>query len=237
MRPPDVRRGTPDPLPPTLLLLTVTTGLVDAVSFLGLGHIFTANMTGNVVFLAFAIAGAAGLSVSASLLALGCFVGGALGGGRLGRAMQSRSPRRWLVTAAGGETLLLAAAAVAAIGLPNDGSFGQRWPVVALTATAMGLRNSTVRRLGVADLTTTVLTLTLTGLAADSSLAGGTNPRPVRRIGSVVAMFSGALLGAVLVLHQGLAWPLAIASGAAAVATTVYLLRPLPAAVPAGTPA
>jgi hypothetical protein len=50
-------------------------------------------------------------------------------------------------------------------------------------------------------------------------------------------MFSGALLGAVLVLHQGLAWPLAIASGAAAVATTVYLLRPLPAAVPAGTPA
>ena len=39
------------PLPPTLLLLTLTTGLVDAVSFLGLGHVFTANMTGNVVFL------------------------------------------------------------------------------------------------------------------------------------------------------------------------------------------
>ncbi|MDQ1367521.1 MAG: hypothetical protein QOE57_3563, partial [Acidimicrobiaceae bacterium] len=76
----------------------------------------------------------------------------------------------------------------------------------------------------------TVLTLTLTGLAADSSLAGGTNPRPVRRVGSVVAMFSGALLGAVLVLHQGLAWPLAIACGASAVATGVYLLRPVPTA-------
>jgi uncharacterized membrane protein YoaK (UPF0700 family) len=213
--------------------LTVTTGLVDAVSFLGLGHIFTANMTGNVVFLAFAVAGAAGLSVSASLLALCCFLAGALSGGRLGRTLEPRSPRRWLVTAAGGETLLLAGAALAAIGLPVDGSFGQRWPVVALTAAAMGLRNSTVRRLGAADLTTTVLTLTLTGLAADSSFAGGTNPRPVRRVGSVVAMFSGALVGAVLVLHEGLVWPVAIACGAAAIATGVYLLRPLPAALPA----
>ena len=116
--------------------------------------------------------------------------------------------------------------------MPVDGSFGQRWPVIALTALATGLRNSTVRYLGVADLTTTVLTLTLTGLAVDSSLAGGTDPRPVRRIGSVLAMFSGALLGAILVLHQGLAWPLAIACGAAAVATIVYLLRPLPAVNP-----
>ena len=97
--------------------------------------------------------------------------------------------------------------------------------MVGLTAAAMGLRNSAVRRLGAADLTTTVLTLTLTGLAADSSLAGGTNPRPVRRVGSVVAMFAGALLGAALVFHRGLAWPLAIACGAAAVATGVYLLR------------
>src|SRR4051794_10773782 len=71
----DRRREDLEVLPPTLLLLTVTTGLIDAVSFLGLGHIFTANMTGNVVFLAFAIAGAAGLSISASLLALGCFLG------------------------------------------------------------------------------------------------------------------------------------------------------------------
>jgi uncharacterized membrane protein YoaK (UPF0700 family) len=90
----------------------------------------------------------------------------------------------------------------------------------------MGLRNATVRRLGVADLTTTVLTLTLTGLAADSSLAGGDNPRPGRRIGSVVAMFLGALVGAALVLDHGLVWPLAIASAAAFVATAVYHFVP-----------
>ena len=63
------------------------------------------------------------------------------------------------MTATGSETLLLAGAAVAAIGVPIDGSFEQRWPVVVLTATAMGIRNATVRRLGVADLTTTVLYL------------------------------------------------------------------------------
>ena len=87
----------------------------------------------------------------------------------------------------------------------------------------MGIRNATVRRLGAADLTTTVLTLTLTGLAADSSFAGGTNPRPTRRFGSVVAMFSGALVGAVLVLHQGLVWPLAIACAIAVLAVVSFL--------------
>jgi uncharacterized membrane protein YoaK (UPF0700 family) len=179
-------------------------------------------MTGNVVFSAFAVAGASGLSVSASLLALATFLLGALAGGRFANAMESRSRRRWVGGAAGAEALLLAGAAMCAIGLPLDATIGQRWPVIVLTALPMGLRNATVRRLGFADLTTTVLTLTLTGIAADSSLAGGANPRPARRIGSVVAMFSGALLGAVLVLHQGLAGPLAIASVAALFATWSY---------------
>src|SRR5437764_616748 len=162
--------------PSTLLLLTATTGLIDAVSYLGLGHVFTANMTGNVVFLAFALAGASGLSVSASLLALVSFLVGALLGGRLGSLLEPSSRRRWLVLTASGEALLLAAAMVCAVGLSLDASIGRRSPVIVLTALAMGLRNATVRRLGAADLTTTVLTLTLTGLAADSSFAGGRNP-------------------------------------------------------------
>jgi uncharacterized membrane protein YoaK (UPF0700 family) len=215
-----------DLVPPTLLLLTATTGLVDAVAFLGLGRVFTANMTGNVVFLGFAIAGANGLSVSASVLALVAFLGGALAGGRLAVAMKERPRRQWMVTATSSEALLLAGAMVAAIGVPLTGTFGQRWPIVALTAASMGVRNATVRRVGVADLTTTVLTLTLTGLAADSSFAGGTNPRPVRRIGSVVAMFAGALIGAVLVLHQGLVWPLAIACALTLIAGGAFLLQP-----------
>jgi uncharacterized membrane protein YoaK (UPF0700 family) len=220
------RPFTHDLLAPTLLLMTATTGLVDAVAYLGLGHVFTANMTGNIVFVGFAIAGAKGLSVSASVLALVCFLGGALAGGRLAVAMEERPRRQWMVTATSCEALLLAGAVVAAIGVPVTGTFRQRWPIVALTAASMGVRNATVRRLGAADLTTTVLTLTLTGLAADSSFAGGANPRPVRRIGSVVAMFSGALVGAVLVLHQGLVWPLAIACGLALIAVGSFLVQP-----------
>jgi uncharacterized membrane protein YoaK (UPF0700 family) len=215
----------PDLLVPTLLLLTATTGLIDAVAFLGLGRVFTANMTGNVVFLAFAIAGAKGLSISASVLALLCFLAGALGGGRLAAAMDQRSSRQWMMIATSAEALLLAGAVVAAIGVPVNGTFAQRAPIVALTAAAMGIRNATVRRLGAADLTTTVLTLTLTGLAADSPFAGGASPHVTRRIGSAVAMFSGALIGAVLVLHQGLAWPLAIACACAVIAVASFRVQ------------
>ena len=64
--------------------LTIVTGLVDAVSYVGLGHVFVANMTGNVVFVGFALAGAPGLSVPASLAALGAFLIGAIAGGRIG---------------------------------------------------------------------------------------------------------------------------------------------------------
>ncbi len=79
-------RGSKDgPLPPLLLLLTVVTGLVDAASYLNLGHVFVANMTGNVIFLGFALAGAPGLSIPASLVAVGGFLVGSVSAGRLGR--------------------------------------------------------------------------------------------------------------------------------------------------------
>jgi len=81
-------RGAPaaarhGPLPPLLLALTVVTGVVDAVSILRLGRVFVANMTGNVVFTGFALVGAPGFSLSASLAALAGFLVGALGGGSL----------------------------------------------------------------------------------------------------------------------------------------------------------
>jgi uncharacterized membrane protein YoaK (UPF0700 family) len=77
----------------------------------------------------------------------------------------------------------------------------------------MGMRNATVRRLGVADLSTTVLTMTLTGLGADSRLAGGTSIRSQRRVASVAAILAGAALGALLVEHVGLVWPLVLSGG------------------------
>ncbi|MCI0624370.1 MAG: DUF1275 domain-containing protein, partial [Acidobacteria bacterium] len=70
-------------LPLALLILTLVTGVVDAVSVLALGHIFTANMTGNIVFLGFAVAGASGFSVVRSSLSLIAFLVGAVLGGCL----------------------------------------------------------------------------------------------------------------------------------------------------------
>ena len=91
----------------------------------------------------------------------------------------------------------------------------------------MGMRNAAVRHLGVADMTTSVLTMTLTGLASDSSLAGGSNPNAGRRVASALSMFGGALVGAALVVHVHAAWALAIAAFIV-VSTAVYFLRAAP---------
>jgi uncharacterized membrane protein YoaK (UPF0700 family) len=82
-------------------------------------------------------------------------------------------------------------AAVVALGLPVGGGGARRYVVIALLAAALGLQNATVRRLAVADVTTTVLTLTLTGLAADSWLAGGRSPRAGSRVAAVGLMAAG----------------------------------------------
>src|SRR5437879_12650241 len=94
----------------------------------------------------------------------------------------------------------------------------------------MGLRNATVRRLAVPDLTTTVLTLTLAGLGADSSFAGGDNPRFARRVASVAAMLAGAVAGGMLVLSVGVAWPLAVSGAITVLATLIYVARATPPA-------
>ncbi|MFE2172346.1 YoaK family protein [Kitasatospora sp. NPDC059462] len=196
------------PLPPLMLLLTVTTGVVDAVSYLALGHVFVANMTGNVVFLGFALAGAPGLSATASLVSLAAFLAGALAGGRLA-ARPAAHRGRLLALATGVQSVLTAAAAVTAAAVDGGAA---RYPLIVLLGLGMGLQNAVARRLGVPDLTTTVLTLTLTGLAADSPAAGGTGPRPGRRILSALAMLLGGLAGAVLVLHGRPAPALALAT-------------------------
>src|SRR5207249_12110546 len=201
-----------DSLIVALIALTFTTGLIDAVSYLGLGRVFTANMTGNVGLFGFAAVCVPGLSVTRSLIALGGFLVGAALGGRLGTVLASAIRCRWLLTAAVAEAALIFAAALASLGfdIASVTPVSRLYAVIVLTAVAMGLRNATVRRLAVPDLSPTVLTLTLTGLAADSSFAGGDNPRSLRRIFSVVAMFGGAAIGAILLLY-GLALPLVVA--------------------------
>jgi uncharacterized membrane protein YoaK (UPF0700 family) len=198
------------PLPPLLLTLTVVTGLVDAVSYLSLGHVFVANMTGNVVFLGFALAGAEGLSAPASVVSMTAFLVGALAGGRFGTRFAAHRGRL-LTVATAIEAVLVAAALVAAAVTHGRVTTMVQYTLIVLLGLAMGLQNAVARRLGVPDLTTTVLTLTLTGLAADSTPAGGAAPRPGRRILSVLAMFLGALAGAVLLPHAELAPVLGLA--------------------------
>ncbi|MFJ8229911.1 YoaK family protein [Streptomyces sp. NPDC094448] len=188
------------PLPPLLLTLTLVTGLVDAVSYLALGKVFVANMTGNVVFLGFALTGADGLSALASVVSLTAFLAGALAGGRLGPRFAGNRGRLLAVATAVQAVLIAAAVVVAAIG--GEVTTAVRYALIVLLGLAMGAQNAVVRRLGVPDLTTTVLTLTLTGLAADSTSAGGKAPRPGRRIMSVLVMFLGALVGAVLIEYD-----------------------------------
>jgi uncharacterized membrane protein YoaK (UPF0700 family) len=96
---------------------------------------------------------------------------------------------------------IFGAAAAGAAVIPYVYDAHLHYVVVALLALAMGLQNATARRLAVPDLTTTVLTLTLTGLAADSRWAGGSSPRPLMRISAVATMFAGAVVGATLVLR------------------------------------
>jgi uncharacterized membrane protein YoaK (UPF0700 family) len=199
-----------------LLGLTVVTGLVDSVSYLRLGRVFVANMTGNVVFLGFSVDPHSGLSPIASLIAIVGFLAGALAGGRLAVRLSDR-PARWLGLAFGVEALVIAIVAVLAGAgvLPYTGQ--GRFATIAVLATALGVQNSTVRHFGVPDLTTTVLSLTLTGIAADSPLVGGTGSRIHRRVGSVAAMIAGAAIGAGLLQVS----PSAVIGLAAAVAAGV----------------
>jgi uncharacterized membrane protein YoaK (UPF0700 family) len=161
-------------------------------------------MTGNVVFIGFSLDPASGLSAVASTVAIAGFVLGALLGGRIAHRLESRTAH-WLLIAFGLEAALTGLVAVlVAVGLlPFEGP--GRHVTVVLLAIAMGVQNATVRHLGVPDLTTTVLTLTMTGLSADSALGGGPGGRPHRRLAAILAMLAGAGLGALLAQHSAAA--------------------------------
>ena len=212
------------PLRALLLLLTVVTGVVDAVSILALGRVFVANMTGNVVFAAFAVSGAPGFSLGASLFALAGFLIGAYAGGLM---IARTGPDRGALLRAGSlAELVLAAIALilaAATGDPGastgtlhltgDAFVPAITDVLALLlATALGIQNAVARKLGVPDLTTTVLTMTLTGVGADlRAVRRGTGPEGsgkkaaratlARRLLAVATMVAGAVAGALLTLH------------------------------------
>jgi uncharacterized membrane protein YoaK (UPF0700 family) len=198
------------PLPPLLIAMTLVTGLVDAFSYLVLGHVFVANMTGNVVFLGFALAGAADFSILDSLVALGSFgLGAALGGWLNSHVGHHRG--KHLSTAATIQAVFLAASVVLAVISGGAIVAGYHYALIIVLGMSMGIQNATARKLGVPDMTTTVLTLTITGIGADSTLVGGKGSLAGRRLMAVAAMLAGAAAGAALVVHANVVYPLVIA--------------------------
>jgi uncharacterized membrane protein YoaK (UPF0700 family) len=209
------------PLPVLMILLCLVTGFVDAISFIALGRVFVANMTGNVALLGFAIAGAPGLSTSASLAALGAFIVGSVIGGRIAERYGYHRGRHASVQAASSGLLLALALGVSiAVSEPIKG--GTRFALIAPMGIAMGIQNATARRIAVPDVSTTVVTTTITGLFADLRLAGGHESwrTAVRRLIPVLAIFAGALVGALLVVEVSVTSALA---GAVALMAATWL--------------
>ena len=169
------RISVADPLLPALLVLTFATGIVDAISFLGLGHVFVANM---------------------------------------------------LLVALALEATLVVVAIPLSVGASGDGASARGDVVIAVLAVAMGIRNAAVRRLRVPDITTTILTMTLTGLVAESPLGRGSGARQGRRAGALVGMFLGALVGGLLVVHDHRLAALALLAAVLVMCLVVAILHP-----------
>ena len=240
------------PLPGLLLILTVVTGVVDAISILALGRVFVANMTGNVVFAGFAIVGAPGFSLSASLFALaGFLVGATAGGAMITRVGRDRGAllRAGTVAEVGLAAVALVLAALSGgLGVTHGtthiagGSFSADVTdaLAAVLAVAMGIQNAVARKLAVPDMTTTVLTMTLTGLGADlravlrdapGAARSAARAALTRRLLSIAAMLAGALASAALTLYVSPVSALALAMAllaAGAAGATAAASRPAP---------
>lgn len=182
-----------------LLMLTFATGLVDAISVLVLGHVFVANMTGNVIFLGFWFVPHSGVDLTAAAVGFVGFVTGAVIGGRLARRMD-HDARRWLTVALGGEVVaLLTLSGVAGAGVLDYHGSGRLILIICL-AMVFGSQSVAARRFGIPELSTTVLTATIVGIGMDSRLAGGSGEREKLRYAVVFTMCAGAGAGATLSL-------------------------------------
>lgn len=207
-----------------LLVLTAATGAVDGVSYLALDRVFTGNMTGNVLFVGFGLAGVDDIPVLNNLVALLTFVLGAALGSRLtrrGAGGPVRLPRSSMVVQL---VVVLGTVALAGVWL-GLGRLGTTEMVVitGVLALLLGAQAAAVRHTGIRDLSTVVVTMTMVNLAADSRLAGGAGAAWFRRVGAIVTMGLGALAAALVIRHLGGAYALLLAGLLMAVGTLLLL--------------
>lgn len=230
-------RSNPERLHLALMLaLTFSTGVIDAVGYLGLDRVFTGNMTGNVVILGMALTGADGLPVLGPVIALALFIVGAAVAGRTLRAVPVGWNNRTTILF-GLVGVLLLAASVPMITIDHLGE------PVALAVTgalglAMGVQAGAARHIGVKDVTTVVVTSTIVGLAYDSVFAARTGGHPwPRRVLAIALIGAGAAVGALL-LQVHIALGIGVAAAITIAATVAgHLGRPsgTPPAPPAAS--
>lgn len=180
-----------------LLVLTFGTGMIDAISVLVLGHVFVANMTGNVIFLGFWFAQQRVVDMTAAVVAFVSFLLGAVVGGRFARHLERDTRRRVTVALAVECVVLVTLSILAGTGV-LDYHDDTKLILIAGLAIAFGSQNATARQFGIQELSTTVLTSTIVGLGGDSRLAGGTGEREKLRLSVVLTMCAGAVVGATL---------------------------------------
>lgn len=176
-----------------MLALTFSTGVIDAVAYLGLDRVFSANMTGNVVKLGIALLGSENLPVARLALALVGFVVGALGAGRVLRRAAGWSTRTTVLLGIDAGVVLVLSLVLLRFGVHPADPAGSA--ITSGLAVAMGIQAATARSIAVEDVTTVVLTSTLTALAADSWPGAGAGLW-YRRAAVIGLLLLGAAAGA-----------------------------------------
>lgn len=208
-----------------LLVLTAATGAIDGVSYLALDRVFTGNMIGNVLFIGFGLVGVPGIPVLNNVVALLTFMAGAVVGGRLtrGNAGRVRLPMSSLMLLTSGTGLVLALAvawiAIGRIGVPV------MIVITGVLALLLGAQAAAVKHVGIRDLSTVVVTMTMVNLSADSRMAGGVGASWLRRVAAIVAMGLGALGAAALTLYAGGGAYALLLAGLMMAAGTVLMVR------------
>jgi uncharacterized membrane protein YoaK (UPF0700 family) len=206
-----------------MLALTFGTGMIDAIGYLGLDRVFTGNMTGNVVILGMALAGADDLPVLGPLLALlGFMAGAAIAGRTLPSKTYSWRPRfSWILAV---NAVAMTACAIALIAVEEAPTTVAAATITTALAMAMGLQAGMARVVAVRDVTTVVVTSTITSLASDSMLGANRRTGAGRRIASIALITVGALVGALLVhwhLSAGLLLAAVLSLGVAVCGATI----------------
>ncbi|WP_199253893.1 YoaK family protein [Mycolicibacterium mengxianglii] len=215
------------------IALTFVTGLVDAVGYLALDRVFTGNMTGNIVILGMGVAGADGLPVLGPATALVAFTAGAWGAGLALKKPRAANPPGWhhrvtVLLAVG--ALALSAMTAVAVAVGEHPGTAVQIAMASTTAAAMGLQAVVARAVAVADMTTVVVTSTLAALAGETWSRRGAGVVFNRRLGAILVIFAGALVGALL-LRVHLAVPFGLAALITAITAWVGHLRLSPRAL------